>query len=464
MDKKTLDRALSYLDSWLSFFKTAYDFPGIGVAIVSDGKIIFNKSYGQSDLKSKMSLRPDHLFRIASQSKTITAVCLLQLQEQGKLKIDDSIAQYLPWLKDCSDKQWTKVTIRQLMNHGSGLKRDYEGDFWQLNGVWPKQAELKKSICKGKLILDNNTKLKYSNFGYGLLGILIEKVSKMNYADYVKTNIIEVLDLKNTGPDYDESIKDRLATGYTKRDLPERSRIAIDRSVTTKALASATGFYSTPADIALFFSALIVGNGLLLNDESKKEMQRIQWNVINGEDGEAYGLGLDLNFANNRKTFGHGGGFPGFNSNTLVDPKDKFSVAVYNNCIDGLAGVIANAALTILDFYKENCSKTDKDLLKYEGRFCNIFSVHDIVATDKGLCVNYPGDWRPFGSKDDLEKINEHEFKIGETNSFANEGETINFVFSDTDRPKYIVYGGEKALPEDVYVKQMSKLDELKQL
>lgn len=464
MDKKTFDRALAYLDSWLSFFKTAYDFPGISVAIAHEGKIIFNKAYGLADLKSETPLRPDHLFRIASQSKTITAVCLLQLQEIGKLKIDDRIVEHLSWLKDCRDEQWSKVTIRQLMNHGSGLKRDYEGDFWQLNSAWPEQAEIKKSIRNGRLVLDNNTKLKYSNFGYGLLGILVEEVSKMSYTDYVKTNITEALGLKDTGPDYDESIKNRLATGYTKRDLPGRSRIAIDRSVTTKALASATGFYSTPADIALFFSALIVGNGLLLNDESKKEMQRIQWNVINGEDGEAYGLGLDLNFVNNRKTFGHGGGFPGFNSNTLVDPKEKISVAVYNSCIDGLAGVIANAALMILNFYQENCAKTEKENLKYEGRFCNIFSVHDIVATDKGLCINYPGDWRPFGSKDDLEKVNDNKFKIGETNSFANEGETIDFVFSDNGKLRYIVYGGEKALPEAEYIKQLSKLDELKQV
>lgn len=123
-----------------------------------------NEAYGYADLEKKTKLTPQHIFRIASHSKTFTATALMQLQEQGKLRIDDYVIDYLPWLKGHKDKRWQKITIRQLMSHGAGVIRDgLNADYWQLERPFPAQEELKGEILEADIDIDNNTKLKYSN-------------------------------------------------------------------------------------------------------------------------------------------------------------------------------------------------------------------------------------------------------------------------------------------------------------
>lgn len=382
MNKQVLIKSLKYIDSWLNFRYKYDDFPGYAVAIAYKGEIIFNKAYGYANLETKTELTPDHIFRIASHSKTFTATSLMQLQEAGKLRIDDYVVDYLPWLKEHKDKRWRRVTLRQLMSHGAGIIRDgLNSDYWQLERPFPSAEEFQKEILEADLVLDNNVKLKYSNFGYGLLGMVIEAVSGQTYHEYVKQNIITPLGLKNTGPEYSDAIKNQIVTGYTYRNT-NKERLPIAQ-VDTRALAPATGFYSTTEDLCKYFTAQMVGSKKLLSDESKKEMQRIHFHTYTpGQDShEDYGLGLELNTLGKRKTFGHGGGFPGHITLSSVDAKNELVIVVLTNCLGGPINMATNGVFGIIDYYQQNMptTKPKYDLAKLEGRYRGLWNTTDMA-------------------------------------------------------------------------------------
>ena len=187
------------MDSWLDFRYKRGELPGFVVAVSHQGKIIFNNAYGFSNLERKEKLKNNHIFRIASHSKTFTATAIMQLVEQGKISLNDKIVDYLPWLNEHRDKWFKSVTITQLLSHGAGVIRDgLDSDYWQLKNPFPDKAQFKKEILEADLVLNNNSHMKYSNYGYTLLGLIVEQVSGKSYKDFVTENIIAPLKLQNT--------------------------------------------------------------------------------------------------------------------------------------------------------------------------------------------------------------------------------------------------------------------------
>jgi D-alanyl-D-alanine carboxypeptidase len=450
MNKQALDKSLEFIGSWLQFRYQQEEIPGFAVAIAHKGKLVFSDAYGYADLESKTKLTTSHIFRIASHSKTFTATALMQLQEAGKLRIDDYVVEYLPWLKEHKDSRWQKVTLRQLMSHGAGVIRDgLNADYWQLDRPFPSQDELRREILEAELVLDTNIKLKYSNFGYSLLGMVIEVVSGQPYNEYVTENIVKALGLDNTGPEYTTKIDGRLVTGYSGREI-EKTRLPI-APVDTHAMASATGFYSTAEDLCTYFSAHMVGSKKLLTDESKKEMQRIHYHAYTpGDRGHTdYGLGLDIEFVGNRKVLGHGGGFPGHITKSMFDPKDELVVVVLTNCLGGPATPIAKGIYGILDYYQKNISsaKPKHDLSLLEGRYMNLWNTTNIVVTGDKVVATYPDTWEPFTEVEELERVNDTTLKVLETNSFYSEGELVDFSIKN-GVVESINYNGASMWPE----------------
>lgn len=457
MNKAALKKSLDYIDSWLSFRYKHDEYPGYVVAIAHKGEIIFNKAYGYANLETEVELTPAHIFRIASHSKTFTATSLMQLQEAGKLRIDDRVVDYIPWLKNHKDERWQKVTLRQLMSHGAGMIRDgLNSDFWQLERPFPNSEEFKQEVLEADLVLDNNVKLKYSNFGYGLLGLVIEAVSGQTYHEYVAQHIIQPLGLKNTGPEYNEKLEGRIVTGYGYLN-EDRHRLPIEQ-IDTHALAPATGFYSTTEDLCRYFTAQMVGSNELLNDESKKEMQRVHFHAYTPGEGdhEDYGLGLELNNFGKRKTFGHGGGFPGHITLSSVDVKNDLVVIVLTNCWGGPTESITKGAFGIIDYYQQNRSSNEPkyNLESLAGRYKNHYGSTDILAMGDKLVVDYP-NWRPLSAPEELSRIDDTTFKIGETNSFYSEGELVHFNLKD-GKVETVNYAGTTLWPEGVWQKRQA--------
>lgn len=459
MNKQALGQSVKYIKSWLRFRYEQEEIPGFVVAISHKGKVLLSEAHGHADVEKKIKMTPNHIFRIASHSKTFTATALMQLQEQGELRIDDYVTDYLPWLKDHTDKRWQKVTIRQLMSHGAGVIRDgLDADYWQLERPFPDTDTLKKELLEAKLIIDTNKKLKYSNFGYSLLGMLIEAVSGEPYNDYVTAHIVKPLGLQNTGPEYRPEINSQLVTGYARREAT-KTRLPIAH-VDTQSMSPATGFYATAEDLCIYFSAHSVGSGKLLDDESKKEMQRVQWHAkVPGQSNhEDYGLGMEIEYLGERTTISHGGGFPGHITKSIADPKDDLVVVVLTNCLGGPASALAKSIYNIIDYYQDNTSPVKSKhgintLL--QGRYMNLWSVTDVVVIgDKAVCI-YPG-WQPFSQPEKLEYVSDTTLKITETGSFDSEGELIHFALKD-GKVSLMNYGGSTMWPEAAWIKRQKQ-------
>jgi D-alanyl-D-alanine carboxypeptidase len=440
--KKIPQHTIDYIDSWLDLRYKWADIPGFTVLVAKDGKVLFDKAYGYSNLETKEMLQPDHLFRIASQSKTFTATAIMQLQEKEKLRIDDHVIDYLPWLERHADRRWQKVTIRQLLSHSAGVIRDgLDSSYWNLQRPFPSAKELHEAILETDLILEPNTKLKYSNYGYALLGEVVERVSGQAYNEYVTEYIIKPLGLKNTYPEITDKIKPRLSNGYTRQNL-NKERLCFPH-VSTLSMSPATGFCSTAADLSKYLSAHLIGSGELLSNESKREMQRVQWEST--KESAQYGLGIDIEKVGSRQLIGHSGGFPGFVTRSYIDPEDAVCVIVLTNCHLSWASSIAQAIYGLIDEFGDEDPK--KEYLKYEGRFSGLHGAMDIIAHYSGLRAFASNSWFPLYQVETLEVVNNSTLKMTKSDSFANEGELIKFVFNNDGTIKHIIDSGSVRLP-----------------
>lgn len=455
MNTEALDTAIRYINSWLAFRFSQLELPGFVVAIRHKDKLLYNQAFGCADLERKVAMRPEHIFRIASHSKMFTATAVLQLQEQGKLRLDEPAIVYAPWLKDHPDERWSNVTIRQLLCHGAGVIRDgLDCDYWAVERPFPDAEEFKHELLRAELVIENNTKLKYSNYGYTLLGVVIETASEQDYHQYVKQHIINPLRLSNTGPEYEKSMQDNLAIGYTRRDVNKR-RLPIDH-VDTRAMAAATGFCATAEDLCAFAAAHFWDSEQLLQLESKKEMQRIHWSGQFAGERDEYGLGFVIEDVDGRRLAGHSGGFPGYITKTVFDSKDELAVVVLTNCIDGEARDMNLGIVRVIDwFQKHHTDKSSHDLSRFEGRFMNLWGVIDIVSSGNRIIAAEPASWTPFKDAEELAYINENTLKITDASSFGSEDELIRYVFDKNGVVKKITKAGSTKLPEREYMAKM---------
>lgn len=460
MNTNDFTRAFDFLDSWLALRQSRFDVPGLTVAIGHKGKVLFNKSYGYANLETKERLTPKHIFRIASHSKTFTATAIMQLSERGELTIDDPIANHLPWLKKHEDKRMSKVTIRQLMSHSAGLIRDgLDADHWQLLKRFPDAAGLKREILSSDLIFDTNTRMKYSNLGYGLLGMIIESVSGQTFDQYIQEHILDELKLTSTGTEYNRKVDSRLAAGYTRADLKNR-RLPIAMNLDTRALASATGFYSTSEELCKYISAHAMGNGKLLSDESKKEMQRLQWHVPDSPYNEEYGLGIAIDRFERRRYVGHRGSFPGHKTMSVLNQSDQLAIVIMASAIDVDARWIVRGVLSVLDHFQAH-GNSREPYTRFQGRFMSLWNITEIVATGKKVVAIDPTLWEPFSSPEELEVVDDKTLKIGKTYGYWSENESISYHFRKNGSIESIRYAGITMWPEADYMKMLADKTEI---
>jgi len=191
-----------------------YAIPGGAVALVRDGKLIYARGFGYADVENKTPVQPDALFRIASVSKTLTSAAIMKLVEEGKLRLDDRVAPFIAHLTPAPgatvDPRWDEITIRHLLNHTGGWDRTKpNGGFDPIdrpaiaaaavNAPAPASSETLIRYMKG-MPLDFNPgeKFAYSNFGYIVLGRVIERVSGMRYGEYVRARVLEPVGANRT--------------------------------------------------------------------------------------------------------------------------------------------------------------------------------------------------------------------------------------------------------------------------
>lgn len=461
LDRQDVLDACRHLDSWLSFRRRAERVPGIQVAVLHDGEVVLSSAHGVSTTTNDEPLRPDHLFRIASHSKTFTATALMQLVERGVVRLDDTVGERLA---DLASSPIASVTMRELLSHAGGVVRDgWDGDFWQLYREFPDRAELLRIAADASDVLPRNDEFKYSNVGYALLGLVIEGASGQSYGEYVHEHIIGPLGLVDTGPEYDIDRAADYAGGHTALSYADE-RVPIEH-VTTHAMASATGCFSTASDMVQYAAAHFVGEERLMSDASRRQVQHGHW-AVTGTESE-YGLGFEVATIGKRRVLGHGGGYPGHITHTYFDPIDRLAISVFTNAIDGPALAWATVAVKLVDLAagadrrdEEEDGSANALRATFCGRFATLWGVYDVVDLGGRLFQMSPAIADPTVGRTRLDVVDADTLEITETTGFASPGERLTFERDQTGAVVSVRGGsGNTAYPIDAYRSAVSSCD-----
>jgi D-alanyl-D-alanine carboxypeptidase len=189
------DADSQFIDQKITQFIQKYNIPGLSIAIAKQGEIVFSKGYGFADFKNKASVNENHLFRIASISKPITSVAIMQLREQGKLNLDDKVFGANGILNQrfpVDNENLKLITVQHLLEHTAGKEWTNDNNDPMFTNTELSQTELIRWVLKNRKIKSSpGSEYAYSNFGYCLLGRVIEEVSGEAYKDYVNNHIFQ---------------------------------------------------------------------------------------------------------------------------------------------------------------------------------------------------------------------------------------------------------------------------------
>jgi CubicO group peptidase (beta-lactamase class C family) len=305
------------------------------VLLAKDGKPFFTGSYGLADREKKIPNKLNTRFRIGSMNKMFTAVSILQLAQVGKIQLTDPLGKYLT---DYPNKDVaSKVTIHHLLTHTGGT-----GDFFgpQFNAHRTELRALQDYVTlygKRDLAFEPGSRWAYSNYGFLLLGLVIEKVSAGSYYDYVRDHVYKPAGMTSSGsvPE-DEVVPDR-SIGYTK--MGETHDWHPNTDTLPPRATSAGGGYSTVEDLLRFASALAAHK--LLNEHYTELLTTGKVDTPGGGSMK-YAYGFGDRTIDGVRSFGHSGGAPGMNGELEIYPQSGYVVAVLANMDPPAAGRISD--------------------------------------------------------------------------------------------------------------------------
>ncbi len=297
--------------------------PSISAGILKDDKIIWFGVKGFADLENNTPAAENSLYRIASISKSITAVAIMQLYEKGLINIDKNVSTYIP---SFPQKKW-KFTVRQLLNHTSGIRNYREGEFHSKN-FYSSTSEAIKVFAYDSLMFEPGTKYAYSTLAYSLLAAIIENVTKQTFEEYLIKNIFTPAGMHSTFIDKQKEIIPNRVKGYEKNYLRQFVNAPLaDLSIKI----AGGGLLSDSKDLLLFSNALL--NGKLIKPTTLDLM--LKRTKLKSGTLIDYGLGFSLNFENDSlKSFYHVGGGTGFSTMLIIYPNEKLAAVDLINITD----------------------------------------------------------------------------------------------------------------------------------
>lgn len=319
------DKAVK-IDQMISLYHKYDQFNGSAL-VVDNGKVIYKKGVGLANMEWDIPNAPDTKFRLGSITKQFTATLILQLVEQGKIRLDGKLIDYLP---DYRKDTGAKVTIHNLLSHTSGIPSytSLPGFFQDVSRNPFKVDDFIKKYASGDLEFEPGTKFVYDNSGYFLLGAIVEKVTGKPYEKVLKENIFDPLGMKNSGYDHWGTILSKRATGYTRSARGFQTAAYLDMSIPY----AAGSLYSTVEDLYLWDQALY--GEKILSAKSKDLMFKPNLNN--------YGYGFVITKATLAPptklavpVIQHNGGINGFNTVIVRMTNDKRLIVLLDNAEDG---------------------------------------------------------------------------------------------------------------------------------
>lgn len=419
-DPRVVD-AVAAWEAWVEFQLAVQRVPGASTGVVYDQEVLSTRGYGQANPEAQIAATPDTIFSICSISKLFTSVALMQLRDEGRVRLDEPVAKYLDWfvIEDVHPDD-EEITVRRILSHSSGLPRESDYPYWSdPDFVFPTRQEITDRIGEQTTLYPSSRYYQYSNLGLTLAGEIVATVSGQDFHERVRKVILEPLGMTSTFSDIPaQEWGKRMAVGYSEigRDGTRRALPLFQ----ARGIAPAAGFASTVSDMTRFatwqFRLLGDGDREILRGSTLREMQRVQWM---DPDWEATrGLGFGVYRSNGNTYVGHGGACPGYYSRFLLDPRTKIGIVALSNAIGSPTDLftergheLLKPAVKAAKDHPEDRPERDPALDRYVGVYDSAWGQTAILRWKDGLAALWLGTRNPKEDLVELKKTGEHTFR-----------------------------------------------------
>ena len=419
-----LQAALDYIPSFLDYQVRMQRHPGCVVAFAHRNKVISEHAFGAASLATGEPLTPRHRFRVASHSKSFTAAGVMKLREQRKLHLDAQAGDYVKGLNGKN----AQARIGQLLSHSAGFVRDgLDSGYFLDRRPFFNDRELLDDLRDLPPTIESGSRFKYSNHGYGLLGQIIASVTGEPYNGWIKREVVGAAGLTETAPDMPIDRGTPFASGHTG-EFPLGRRAVIPGKMLAHAMASATGFVSTAADLARYFNQLSPkSKQSILSAASRREMTRQQWRNPDTTLEGYYGLGIINGTFDGWTWFGHSGAMPGYITRTATIVEHDLTVSVLTNAIDGSAGPWVDSIMSILRAFERNGAPTRR-VRDWTGRWFSMWRAMDFVPMGDKVVAALPAALFPFANAAELRVDKRDHALISRADGYGSHGEPVRRV------------------------------------
>jgi serine-type D-Ala-D-Ala carboxypeptidase/endopeptidase len=401
------DAAMVEVDRAMENYRLDAHIPGMVWAIVQDGRVIHMKAAGVQDVDAKRPVTPDTLFRIASMTKAFTALSILRLRDEGKLRLDEPVDTYVPELRDWHypTDDSPKIRVRELLTHTAGFVTD---DPWGDRQTPMPDENFTRLLREGvRFTRPPATAMEYSNFGYALLGRIIANVSGQPYKDFVQQLIFRQLGMTSTGYDVTAMPAERRALGYRWEDNAWK----LEPTMAHGAFGAMGGIQTSASDYARWIAYLLSAwpprdgaeSGPVRRASVRELAQGANFPALRlrpGSSGpeacrEAATYAMGFYAASDCElglTLSHGGGYPGFGSHVLLLP--DFGVGIFafaNRTYAGPRAPVWDAAVTLLraGYLKPRSNPASAALAGAYAAATKMFLAGSVVSAGDALAMNF---------------------------------------------------------------------------
>jgi CubicO group peptidase (beta-lactamase class C family) len=408
-----------------------FDIPGLSVAVLAEGEIVWEKGFGFRDRECNLPANPETVYRVGSISKLFNAVAIMQQVEKGYVDLDEDILTYLPWLR--FDNPFDKpavVTLRHLLSHKAGILRECAVGHY-FDDSEPSMEATARSMAGTPLVYFPGSRTKYSNIGVGIAGHVLEVKTGMDFAAYQKDQVLKPLHMSSSSFLAEDFITEKAAKGYM-RDLDGNQWEAPHFRF---GHLPASNLYSNVQDLSAFMKCIFAGGKPVLESDTLRSMLTVQFD--DREDATGVGLGFFISKIHGYRAVGHSGAVYGFSSNLLAVPDEKVGVVALNN-LDGANGfnskIVSRALAVALEeitgrgIADENGPGTvgisSEKLAGYRGRYER--NGNPVWLTYKDNALYY----QPYGTRKLLTPVSQTEFISDDPMGF---GERIKILEEDNE-------------------------------
>lgn len=412
----TKETAQVFVEDYFIESMEEYQIPGAVILVVKDNEILYEQGFGYANLEQELKVDPSQsLFRIGSVSKLFTAMAIMQLVEQGLVDLEVDVNDYLTYFQ-IDTQQFQPIRVKHLLTHTPGFD---EKIFGMAAEHYSDRQSLRDYLKENQpqMIREPGQYIQYSNYGFGILGLLIEEVSGLSYEKYIEEHILKPLNMNDTYVAMNSSVYDQLAREYFPRGEHFQEEPLYDYHY-----PPAGSFVATAEDMAKFMLLHLndgTWNGTtVINESTTKLMHERQFSQHPNVQG--FGYGFFERLQNSHRFLEHGGNTGGTNSMLMIDKERNIGIFTSNN---GFAGGLLSyyfPSAFINHFYPISQSvaamevaaqPVEEDLIRYEGSYYTNRYSHEEASkislamappikvsqeTDLSLLVQYLGQESTF--------------------------------------------------------------------